>query len=720
MNRSILIYPNDIFIIISINDMIIGYFQRLLLNLSVFICEQPCKHRLKFQRFSRKKTGAFAGFPLHFNVDDVDIILLHISLAADRRNFVSFFIHKQEAHGGLTCFSQRQDMDPFFIVRDLKKFISLLAVFLDSCYLYFCTFSLRILSTFLISFHPDLAIGISCKEGTVFLADEQAYAHILHAGKIVALTAHFDAVLTAGDLLAISHYNSFCLEPVSLRTIFSRYGKRRTILCAAYRFRIEILALAVFIINKDLPFNGNILIPFDDRINLSCQGQRCADIDSGIFRSAVAVSKVQLILKSVKPVILRVADLLPIIFFGILTRKIHLRNDIYAGSPGSFSFQNRKSVFIAFICANPGIIIVFCPEAELFCRYFKCGLFSLIRIINYLINLKLHLRKIQGLTDQRIGFQFLRLDHIIFLGNIHPDVYLTNLLISDKITDRNVRSTHFFLCLHMDRLTVIRHAHIQKLLVKICPFRIEGHLNGIIFYIFILVSALLQIVPVVMNGSRNILLVPRLHMPGCAIVEIYVVVFPFYHDSSLPFAADLIVFVFCVVIRERQFRSSGLDTSLLIYRINVIISFLIRYENSAFIHITTKHAIGIVHGNTGNLNRYTCSFGMSDIPYINPAFSVNVIAPVRQEYAVARKGILKIAFCRRQTNICLCGSDLIFLYHNLRFYMNPAAILREISRRNQCNLIVVLIIIVNGGNVSFFTVTVLGHNPLCIIFRKTI
>ena len=161
-------------------------------------------------------------------------------------------------------------MDPFFIVRDLKKFISLLAVFLDSCYLYFCTFSLRILSTFLISFHPDLAIGISCKEGTVFLADEQAYAHILHAGKIVALTAHFDAVLTAGDLLAISHYNSFCLEPVSLRTIFSRYGKRRTILCAAYRFRIEILALAVFIINKDLPFNGNILIPFDDRINLSC------------------------------------------------------------------------------------------------------------------------------------------------------------------------------------------------------------------------------------------------------------------------------------------------------------------------------------------------------------------------------------------------------------------------------------------------------------------
>ena len=611
-------------------------------------------------------------------------------------------------------------MDPFFIVRDLKKFISLLAVFLDSCYLYFCTFSLRILSTFLISFHPDLAIGISCKEGTVFLADEQAYAHILHAGKIVALTAHFDAVLTAGDLLAISHYNSFCLEPVSLRTIFSRYGKRRTILCAAYRFRIEILALAVFIINKDLPFNGNILIPFDDRINLSCQGQRCADIDSGIFRSAVAVSKVQLILKSVKPVILRVADLLPIIFFGILTRKIHLRNDIYAGSPGSFSFQNRKGVFIAFICANPGIIIVFCPEAELFCRYFKCGLFSLIRIINYLINLKLHLRKIQGLTDQRIGFQFLRLDHIIFLGNIHPDVCLTNLLISDKITDRNVRSTHFFLCLHMDRLTVIRHAHIQKLLVKICPFRIEGHLNGIIFYIFILVSALLQIVPVVMNGSRNILLVPRLHMPGCAIVEIYVVVFPFYHDSSLPFAADLIVFVFCVVIRERQFRSSGLDTSLLIYRINVIISFLIRYENSAFIHVTAKHAIGIVHGNTGDLNRYTYSFGMSDISYINPAFSVNVIAPVRQEYAVARKGILKIAFCRRQTNICLCGSDLIFLYHNLRFYMNPAAILREISRRNQCNLIVVLIIIVNGGNVSFFTVTVLGHNPLCIIFRKTI
>ena len=52
--------------------------------------------------------------------------------------------------------------------------------------------------------------------------------------------------------------------------------------------------------------------------------------------------------------------------------------------------------------------------------------------------------------------------------------------------------------------------------------------------------------------------------------------------------------------------------------------------------------------------------------------------------------------------------------------MNPAAILREISSRNQCNLIVVLIIIVNGGNVSFFTVTVLGHNPLCIIFRKTI
>ena len=272
----------------------------------------------------------------------------------------------------------------------------------------------------------------------------------------------------------------------------------------------------------------------------------------------------------------------------------------------------------------------------------------------------------------------------------------------------------------MDRLTVIRHAHIQKLLVKICPFRIEGHLNGIIFYIFILVSALLQIVPVVMNGSRNILLVPRLHMPGCAIVEIYVVVFPFYHDSSLPFAADLIVLVFCVVIRERQFRSSGLDTSLLIYRINVIISFLIRYENSAFIHITAKHAIGIVHGNTGDLNRYTYSFGMSDIPYINPAFSVNVIAPVRQKYAVARKGILKIAFCRRQTNICLCGSDLIFLYHNLRFYMNPAAILREISSRNQCNLIVVLIIIVNGGNVSFFTVTVLGHNPLCIIFRKTI
>ena len=175
-------------------------------------------------------------------------------------------------------------MDPFFIVRDLKKFISLLAVFLDSCYLYFCTFSLRILSTFLISFHPDLAIGISCKEGTVFLADEQAYAHILHAGKIVALTAHFDAVLTAGDLFIISLHDGLGLEPVSLITIFSRYGKRRTILCTAYRFRIEILALVILIINKDIPVNGNTFLVLNLRLGFHRQRQRSICVYSGIFR----------------------------------------------------------------------------------------------------------------------------------------------------------------------------------------------------------------------------------------------------------------------------------------------------------------------------------------------------------------------------------------------------------------------------------------------------
>ena len=39
VNRSILIYLNDAFIIIGINDMIIGCFQRLLLNLSIFTCK---------------------------------------------------------------------------------------------------------------------------------------------------------------------------------------------------------------------------------------------------------------------------------------------------------------------------------------------------------------------------------------------------------------------------------------------------------------------------------------------------------------------------------------------------------------------------------------------------------------------------------------------------------------------------------------------------------
>ena len=193
-------------------------------------------------------------------------------------------------------------MNPFFIVCNLKKFISLLTVFLDSCHLYFCAFSLWILSTFLISFHPDPAIGVSRKERTFFLADEHISTHILHAGKVITLTAHFDAVLTAGDFFIISLHDSLGLEPVSLRTIFSHYGKRRTILCTAYRFRIEILALAVFIISKDIPFYGNILIPFDGWIKLCRQCQRSICVYSGIFRSAIAVLQLCLIIKTVKVV----------------------------------------------------------------------------------------------------------------------------------------------------------------------------------------------------------------------------------------------------------------------------------------------------------------------------------------------------------------------------------------------------------------------------------
>ena len=282
--------------------MIIGCFQRLLLNLSVFICEQPCKHRLKFQRFSRKKTGAFAGFPLHFNVDDVDIILLHISLAADRRNFVSFFIHKQEAHGCLPCFSQRQDMDPFFIVCDLKKFLSFLTVFLDSCHLYFCAFSLRILSTFLISFHPDLSIGVSRKERTVFLSDEHISPHILHAGKVVALTTHFDAVLTAGDFFIISLHDSLGLEPLAFAVFPTSHLDRPTILSDCPSHALRRLTIAVLIINKDIPVNGNTFLVLNLRLGFHRQRQRSICVYSGIFRSAIAVLQLCLIIKTVKVV----------------------------------------------------------------------------------------------------------------------------------------------------------------------------------------------------------------------------------------------------------------------------------------------------------------------------------------------------------------------------------------------------------------------------------